>query len=110
EPAEVPLGIEMGDARRPLRSDAVRLQQIVLNLMSNAVKFTPAGGRVTVTASLDAAGAVIAVTDTGIGMKAEEIPIALEPFRQIDGSPYRPVARPRLGLHLAQAMLALPGR
>jgi signal transduction histidine kinase len=109
EPAEVTLGIEISDALPPLRSDAIRLQQIVLNLMSNAVKFTPAGGRVTVTAGLNAAGAVIAVSDTGIGMKAEEIPIALEPFRQIDGSLSRRFAGTGLGLPLAKALVELHG-
>jgi signal transduction histidine kinase len=77
--------------------------------MSNAVKFTPAGGRVTVSAAVDAAGAVIAVADTGIGMTAADIPVALEPFRQIDGVMSRRFDGTGLGLPLTKALVELHG-
>src|SRR6185312_12458891 len=82
--AGVSLAIDIPGSLPLIRADRLRFQQILLNLMSNAVKFTPSGGRVSVSAAVEAEGAVIAVADTGIGMAAEEIPIALEPFRQID--------------------------
>jgi len=97
-------------AQLPLiHSDQIRLQQILLNLMSNAVKFTPSGGRVTVSAAISESAVVIAVEDTGIGMKAEDIAIALEPFRQIDGALSRRYAGTGLGLPLAKALVELHG-
>ncbi|HEY4124084.1 MAG TPA: histidine kinase dimerization/phospho-acceptor domain-containing protein, partial [Rhizomicrobium sp.] len=68
-----------------VEADRLRLKQILLNLLSNAIKFTPAGGQISLAADLDELGGIrICVADTGIGMTAEQIPLALEPFRQID--------------------------
>jgi signal transduction histidine kinase len=77
--------------------------------LSNGVKFTPAGGRVSVSASIEADGPVIVVEDTGIGMKAEDIAIAMEPFRQIDGALSRRFDGTGLGLSLANALVELHG-
>ena len=107
--AGVSLSINVSGSLPPIRSDEVRFQQILLNLMSNAVKFTPAGGHVTVSASIEADGAVIVVEDTGIGMKQEDIAIALEPFRQIDGGLTRRFDGTGLGLPLAKALVELHG-
>jgi len=97
-PADLPL----------LRGDELRLKQVVLNLLSNAVKFTPVGGRITLTARTTTdGGIVLAVTDTGIGMKSEEIPIALEPFRQIDSALNRRYEGTGLGLPLARTLVEL---
>jgi len=107
--AGVALTIEVPPVLPLIRSDQLRLQQILLNLMSNAVKFTPAGGRVIVTAAVEAEGAVIAIRDTGIGMRQEDIAIALEPFRQIEGAFTRRFAGTGLGLPLAKALVELHG-
>ena len=108
EAAGVSLSLDILRALPSIRSDQVRFQQILLNLMSNAVKFTPAGSRVSVSASVEADGAVIAVEDSGIGMKAEDIAIALEPFRQsMDLS--RRFDGTGLGLPLAKALVELHG-
>jgi protein-histidine pros-kinase len=107
--AGVSLSINASNFLPLIRADHLRFQQILLNLMSNAVKFTPAGGRVSVSASIEADGAVIAVEDTGIGMKPEDIAIALEPFRQIDGSTSRRFEGTGLGLPLAKALIELHG-
>jgi signal transduction histidine kinase len=97
-PADLPL----------LRGDELRLKQVVLNLLSNAVKFTPVGGRITLAARTTAEnGIILAVTDTGIGMKPEEIPIALEPFRQIDSALNRRYEGTGLGLPLARTLVEL---
>jgi signal transduction histidine kinase len=65
-------------------ADARSLRQIVLNLLSNSIKFTSAGGQVIVsTVRTDAGEVVLHVRDTGIGMSEEELSIALEPFRQV---------------------------
>ena len=109
EAAGVSLSLNISGALPLIRSDQVRFRQILLNLMSNAVKFTPAGGRVRVSASIEADGAVITVEDSGIGMKAEDIAIALEPFRQIDGPLSRRFDGTGLGLPLAKALVELHG-
>jgi signal transduction histidine kinase len=107
--AGVSLSIEVPGSLPLIRLDRMRFQQILLNLMSNAVKFTPTGGRVSLSATIGAEGAVVTVEDTGIGMKAEDIPIALEPFRQIDGALSRRFDGTGLGLPLAKALVELHG-
>ncbi|HLG86514.1 MAG TPA: ATP-binding protein [Alphaproteobacteria bacterium] len=107
--ASVSLSIAIPDALPLIRSDEMRFRQILLNIMSNAVKFTPAGGRVRVSAWSEADGAVIAVEDTGIGMRREDIAVALEPFRQIDGVLSRRFDGTGLGLPLAKALVELHG-
>ncbi|HLI20046.1 MAG TPA: HAMP domain-containing sensor histidine kinase [Stellaceae bacterium] len=113
EAASVQLRVEVPADLPPIRCDALRFRQILLNLMSNAVKFTPAAGRVDVSASIAGGNAVIAVADTGIGMKKEDIAIALEPFRQIDhaggGALTRRFDGTGLGLPLAKALVELHG-
>jgi two-component system, cell cycle sensor histidine kinase PleC len=104
------LAIDLPPDLPMLLGDELRLKQIVLNLLSNAVKFTPAGGRVTLSAAMAPDGSLaLAVSDTGIGMKAEEIPIALEPFRQIDSVHTRRYEGTGLGLPLARTLAELHG-
>ena len=84
-------------------ADERSLRQIVLNILSNAVKFNEAGGQVIVSTALtDAGHAVIRVKDTGIGMSDAEVDIALEPFRQISTS--RSSGGTGLGLPLTKAL------
>jgi signal transduction histidine kinase/HAMP domain-containing protein len=88
--------------------DSVRLRQAVLNLMSNGAKFTPAGGTVRLAAFCAADRQVcLSVSDTGIGMREEDIPIALAPFGQIDSSRARQYEGTGLGLTLARAIIEL---
>jgi signal transduction histidine kinase len=90
--------------------DELRLKQILLNLLSNAGKFTHAGGRVVVAASVMADGGVqLSVSDTGVGMKLQDIPIALEPFRQLDSGLNRHYEGAGLGLPLARTLAELHG-
>jgi PAS domain S-box-containing protein len=68
----------------PVSADARSLRQITLNLLSNSIKFTGAGGQVIVSTALSADGEVVLrVRDTGIGMDDKELSVALEPFRQL---------------------------
>ncbi|MGQ0742168.1 MAG: ATP-binding protein [Alphaproteobacteria bacterium] len=92
-----------------LRSDQVRLKQILLNLISNAVKFTPREGNVTVSIRVEPEGVIIVVADTGIGMNETEIALALQPFRQIDNRLNRRFEGTGLGLPLTKAMVKLHG-
>lgn len=108
ESGDLRLSILMPPDLPPLEADRLRLKQVLLNLMSNAIKFTPPGGRVTVSADLDADCAIaVAVSDTGIGMSAEEIPAALEPFRQVDSPMSRNVEGTGLGLSLVKSLAEL---
>jgi len=90
-------------------ADATRLRQILLNLLSNAVKFTPAGGKIAVTVRHSAGNVFVAVSDTGIGMDALDIPKALEPFGQVDSSIARKYQGTGLGLPLSKLLTELHG-
>ena len=81
-----------------LMADETRLKQAVLNILSNAVKFTTVGGCVTLSAYLGGSELVIAIADTGIGMRPEDVLIAVKPFRQIDGALNRRYEGTGLGL------------
>lgn len=101
----------------PEPKDAVRLRaaermvrQILLNILSNAVKFTPRGGTVSLAATLGSDGSLaIAITDTGIGMSADEIRLALSPFGQVRNAALSGHPGTGLGLPLAKAMIELHG-
>ena len=79
--------------------DPDRLQQIVWNLLSNAIRFTPRGGRVLVTGERSAAGICLRVDDTGAGISSEHLPYVFDRFHQVDSSMTR--AHGGLGLGLA---------
>lgn len=93
----------------PLTADPLRLRQILINLLTNAVKFTPDGGRVTIEAAAVARSVRITVADTGIGMTEQEIALALEPFRQARKLSRRPREGSGLGLPLAKALVESHG-
>jgi two-component system cell cycle sensor histidine kinase PleC len=93
-----------------IRGDVAKLRQIFANILSNAVKFTPAGGTVTVEA-LRATnnGVVVLIRDTGVGMSTDEINIAMTPFGQVDGGRSRWREGTGLGLPIARALVELHG-
>jgi signal transduction histidine kinase len=91
-----------------LLADPTRLRQILLNLLSNAIKFTSKGG-VVASGAMDARTFVLTVTDTGIGMTAEEAEQAMQPFRQIDSSLSRRYQGTGLGLPLTKSLVDLHG-
>ncbi len=92
-----------------IQADARRLKQILLNLMSNAVKFTPSGGRVLLRAAIEADGLSIAVVDTGIGIAPHDLEKAMRPFGQIDSRLARKYQGTGLGLPLTKSMIELHG-
>ncbi len=94
----------------PYRLDARKFGQMVLNLLANAVKFTPEGGVVTVRAASGADGALdVAVIDTGIGIAPKDIARVVEPFHQVDSRLSRQYQGTGLGLPLVKAMAELHG-
>jgi len=106
--AGLALVTELAASMPMVLGDERRLRQIVLNLLSNAVKFTPSGGRIVLAAqAAEEGGIAVSVADSGIGMKAEEIPLALETFRQVDGGLTRRHEGTGLGLPLARTLAEL---
>ena len=96
--AEIPRDVPM------VWADELRLKQILLNLLSNAVKFTPAGGNVRVDARRVDDLVAVVITDTGIGMRPDEIGVALEPFRQLESPLSRRYEGTGLGLPIAKRL------
>jgi len=92
-----------------LKGDQRRIRQVLLNLLSNALKFTPSGGNVTVRALRSEQGFVLQVTDTGIGIAPNDFHKALEPFGQVDSSLARKYDGIGLGLPLTRQMVELHG-
>ena len=97
------------DQRLPnVIGDTAKLTQILVNLLSNAIKFTPSGGEVRLkVARKPDGGLMFRVADTGIGMSAEQIPIALSPFGQIDSGLNRKYDGVGLGLPLTKRLIEL---
>jgi len=86
------------------------IRQALLNLVSNATKFSNAGGQVRVRAARDQAGNLgVVVSDSGIGMTEDEITVALTPFRQVESSSHRRFEGTGLGLPLAKKFIELHG-
>ncbi len=93
-----------------LFADERRVKQILLNLLSNALKFTPKGGRVSVDAGIDeGGGCFLSVSDTGIGIAPEDVDKVLSPFGQVDSSLSRRHEGSGLGLPLAKSLVELHG-
>ncbi len=104
------LSLDIEDRMPLLVVDPARLKQILLNLLSNAIKFTDPGGSVTL--AIDRAedgGVAFKVRDTGLGMTAAEIEVALQPFGQVDSSLSRRHNGTGLGLPLARTLAELHG-
>ncbi len=93
----------------PVMGDAARLQQVVWNLMSNAVKFTPRGGTVDVTLDRVNSHVEIAVKDTGQGIERDFLPYVFDRFRQADSSTTRKAAGLGLGLAIVRHLVELHG-
>ena len=108
--AGVSLAIEPGAEEIEIWADQVRLRQVLHNLISNAIKFTPSGGSVRLDGRIDERGEiVIDISDTGIGMTPHELDIAMEPFRQAQSSLTRTQGGSGIGLTLCNSMIKLHG-
>jgi PAS domain S-box-containing protein len=110
ERANLSLEVRIADGAPALRADETKLKQILINLISNAVKFTPEGGRIELVAEAAENGEfVFLVSDTGIGIEPEDIPRAMAPFGQVDTRLSRKFEGTGLGLPLAKSLTELHG-
>ena len=93
----------------PVRADPLRLQQILWNLLANAIHFTAQHGRVVVRLEREPERYLVSVEDDGIGIPESELPHVFERFRQVDGSATRGHAGMGIGLALARSLVELHG-
>jgi len=108
--AGVALAEDLGGPMPTVKVDATKIKQVLVNLLTNAVKFTPRGGRVMVRLAPGATGFItISVGDNGIGMTEAEAADAILPFRQPKRPPDGGYAGTGLGLPIAKALVALHG-
>ena len=112
-PAAAARGVELVEAldasAPPIHGDPTRLQQVVWNLVSNAVKFTAKGGRVTIAISPTDHSLDVSVTDTGKGIAPDFLPHVFDAFRQEDASPSRSRGGLGLGLAITKQLVELHG-
>jgi GAF domain-containing protein/anti-sigma regulatory factor (Ser/Thr protein kinase) len=104
----ITLGRTIDERLGMLRGDERKVKQVLLNLLSNALKFTPEGGRIDVSARLKDGAAEIAVADTGVGIAPEDQEAVFEEFRQV-GTADKKVEGTGLGLALSRKFIELHG-
>src|SRR5438309_10675904 len=92
-----------------IKADRSKFKQVLYNLLSNAVKFTPAPGTITVSVKDSSEQLTVSVEDTGIGMKAEDLPKLFREFEQVDASYTRRYQGPGLGLALCRRFVEMHG-
>src|SRR6266403_3288933 len=101
--------IQHGEELFPVYADRVRFKQILYNLLSNALKFTPEGGRVRVEGSIDGSLVCISVTDSGIGIRPEDQQLIFEEFRQAGESTKGVKEGTGLGLAITKRLVERQG-
>ena len=110
ESGEIKLAVRIAKKLPALRGDERRIRQVLFNLISNASKFTPDGGKVSVSASVGVkSGLRIQVEDTGVGIRPEDIETALTPFGQIHDARAPNDSGTGLGLPLAKSLVERHG-
>jgi PAS domain S-box-containing protein len=110
EKAELVLAIEVEPELPQVLADPAKLKQVVLNLLANAAKFTPAGGRIQVSSRLAPSGALeIQVVDTGIGMNSADIPKVLARFGRSEDAERQGHGGAGLGLSITKSLVELHG-
>jgi cell cycle sensor histidine kinase DivJ len=103
------LAIKLPVALIDITVDKRAFKQILINLISNAVKFTERGGHVTISASIEAGDILVAVEDTGVGISADDLPRVGRPFFQARGAYDRRHDGTGLGLSIVQGLVGLHG-
>lgn len=109
EAKRIQFNIENAECIGQAYGDEARLRQVFVNLCSNAVKFTPLDGSVTIKAGCDEGFCCISVQDSGIGIDPEFLPVVFERFRQADGTTTRRQGGLGLGLSICKDLVELHG-
>jgi len=102
--AGLELTTELPKGKLSILADRRAVKQILLNLVSNAVKFTPAGGHIAISAKVSGQRVLMSVRDDGIGISAQDLPRLGRPFEQVIGDPMHAKAGTGLGLSLVRAL------
>jgi len=89
--------------------DRARLKQVIVNLLDNAIKYTPNGGRIALSVRREGSHALLEVTDTGVGIPAEALPHVFKRFYRVDGSRSREQGGAGLGLSIVKSICAAHG-
>jgi two-component system, OmpR family, sensor histidine kinase MtrB len=92
--------LQLAEEPIPLNCDGLRIEQVLNNIVSNAIKYSPNGGRVRIAVGSDGTGAVFQVSDEGVGIKPEDMPFIFKPFHRIRGGDQK---IPGIGLGLSTA-------
>jgi CheY-like chemotaxis protein len=103
------LTVEVPSQPLPMHADPTRIAQVVSNLLNNAAKYTPEGGRIALKVAADGHEAVLSVTDTGIGIEPDSLGKVFEMFAQVPGTAGKPQGGLGIGLSLVQSLVALHG-
>jgi signal transduction histidine kinase len=103
------LSVRLPDVPLPLHADPTRVAQVVANLLTNAAKYTPDGGRIDVTAERDGDSAVVRVTDTGMGIPADMLPKVFDLFTQVGKHLDRSQGGLGIGLALVRRLVEMHG-
>ena len=99
----------IGGEMPEIQADMRAVKQVLLNLITNAIKFTPEGGKVTVNCEAKSVGLIIKISDTGIGIAADDLERLAKPFEQIDSQHSRQHEGTGLGLALSKSLIELHG-
>lgn len=109
EVKEIQIITQLDPSPKTVMGDTNRLQQVIWNLLSNALKFTPSGGRIYITLEYEDKQAKIRVQDTGKGIRPDFLPYVFDSFRQADGTTTRNFGGLGLGLAIARQIVELHG-
>jgi signal transduction histidine kinase len=106
---EITLGESLADGLPPLRADRAKLRRVLVNLLSNALKFTPRGGRVEVSAAREGALVRVSVSDTGVGIPPEDLARLFDKYEQARSRATRSEKGTGLGLYITRQLVELHG-
>jgi signal transduction histidine kinase len=113
EPLALKAGVHIAKTVAPslpdIFADQQRIEQVITNLVSNSIKFTPKGGDIEISARLDAGSLRVSVADSGIGIAKEDVPKVFERFVQVDSSLARKYEGTGLGLPISKQLIELHG-
>jgi len=104
---QLSLSAELSPGLAPVQADRERIRQVITNIIHNAIKFTPSGGRIVVSTKIDGQSAIAQVSDTGIGISKEDLPHIFERFFKADKS--RATSGTGLGLAIAKHTIQIHG-